>query len=51
MGNFVICTHIMRVVRPRGMKRAWRNRSRGEMRDAYRILFGKPEMMRIIGEI
>ena len=31
-------------------KWAGKDRLRGEIRDAYKILFGKPEVMRIIGE-
>jgi len=40
----------MRPVRQEIMKGVRKDRLRGEIRDAYRILFGKPEVMRLIGE-
>jgi hypothetical protein len=40
----------MRLVRQGIMKWVEKDRLRVEIRDAYRILFGKPEVMRLIGE-
>jgi hypothetical protein len=40
----------MRLVRQGVMKWARKDHLRDEIRDAYKILFGKPEVIRLIGE-
>jgi len=48
--SFVLFGDIMRLVRQGIRKWVGKDRLREEIRDAYRFLFGKPEVMRLIGE-
>jgi hypothetical protein len=48
--SFLLFGDIIRLVRHGKVKWARKDRLRCEIRDSYEILFGKPEVMRLIGE-
>jgi len=48
--SFILFGDIMRLVRQGLRKWVGKDRLREEIRDAYKFLFGKPEVMRLIGE-
>jgi hypothetical protein len=50
MGRFIICVRNQILIGPRKVRWAVHTARMGEMRDAYKILFGKLEGKRSVGK-